>query len=197
MIGPVIYARFKLAMEIGEKIRILRGNMTQAELASRSDVDKAIISKIESGKMAGTVDCHKKIAQVFGLKLSEFYAYLESNEIQPAILRLGSAQTDMYQDFLELLTNIPLSKLMLPTFIRLKPKEEKFLEETLKKVERFIYVLEGTIEIIIEDVSYQLQKDPKEEKGDSLYSTSSKRHLIKNTGSAIAKVLCVSAPPVL
>jgi DNA-binding XRE family transcriptional regulator/mannose-6-phosphate isomerase-like protein (cupin superfamily) len=171
--------------------------MTQDELAERSGVDKAIISKIESGKMTGTVECHKKLAEVFGLKLSELYAYLEREGAEPAEFHSGSAKTDTYQDFLEILTQRPLSKKMLPTFITLKPKEEKFLEETIKKVERFIILLEGEIEVEVEKKKYQLKKDNAMEKGDSLYTTSSKRHRIKNTGKTIAKAICVSSPPVL
>jgi transcriptional regulator with XRE-family HTH domain len=184
-------------MEIGEKIKLLRRNMTQADLSQRSGIDKAIISKIENGKMRGTMDCHKKLAEVFGLKLSEFYAYLEEEKTQPAQMHRGDAKTDVYQGFLEILTNVPLSKKMLPTFITLKPGQEMFLEEIIKKVERFIYVISGNIDIEVENKTYSLKKDAGLEKGDSLYSTSSRRHQIKNTGDVEAKVLCISAPPVL
>ena len=184
-------------INIGKKIKLLRGNMTQTELARRSRVDKAIVSKIENGKISGTIKCHKKIADVFGLKLSEFYAYLEENHKEPAEFHSGSARTDIYQDFLEILTSIPLSRRMLPIFLTLKPSEEKYLEETLKKSERFIIVIEGKIEIEIEKVIYKLRKEPNHEKGDSLYSKSAKRHKIKNVGEGVARVLCVSSPPVL
>jgi transcriptional regulator with XRE-family HTH domain len=184
-------------MNIGEKLKFLRGNMTQAEFARRSGVDKAIISKIESGKMAGTVECHRKLAKVFDLKLSEFYAFLESGKPEPAEFHAGDSKTDVYHDFLEILTTLPLAKKMLPTFITLKPSEETFLEETLKQVERFIVIFEGEIEIEAEGKTYRLKKNPECKQGDSLYSTSSKRHRIKNTGNTIACALCVSCPPVL
>ncbi|MCM8826965.1 MAG: XRE family transcriptional regulator [Candidatus Omnitrophica bacterium] len=183
--------------KIGEIIRKLRGNMTQEELSLRSGIDKAIISKIETGKMLGTVECHKKIAEVFGLKLSELYSYLEEAKDEPAQLHRGEIKTDTYKDFLEILTYIPLSKKMLPTFINLKPKQEVFLEETIKKVERFIIVLEGEVEIGIEGHIYILKKDKNNEKGDSLYSTSNKRHTIRNLRDSSTKILCVSSPPVL
>jgi len=184
-------------MEKGEKFRQLRGNLTQDDLASRSGVDKAIISKIESGKMVGTVECHKKLAEVFGLKLSELYAYLENGKPDPAEVHSGKLKTDYYQDFFEILTSIPLNKRMLPTFMTLKPSEEKYLEETVKKAERFIMVLEGSIEIQIDEKTYKLTKDEKSEHGDSIYSNSSKRHRIKNIGNSTAKALCISSPPIL
>lgn len=184
-------------MELGKKLRLLRGNMTQAELSKLSGVDKAIISKIESDKMPGTIDSHKRLAEVFGLKLSEFYAYLEEEKPELVELHSGNHKTDVYQNFLEILTTIPLAKKMLPTFITLAPKEEKFLEETHKDVERFIIIFEGEIELEIEGKVYQLKKDSNCKQGASLYSTSSKRHRIKNTGNVEALALCVSSPPVL
>jgi transcriptional regulator with XRE-family HTH domain len=184
-------------MNIGKKLRFLRGNMTQAEFARRSGVDKAIISKIESGKMSGTVECHRKLAKVFDLKLSEFYAFLENGKPEPAEFHAGNSKTDIYHDFLEILTTLPLAKKMLPTFMTFKPFEEKFLEETLKEVERFILTLDGEIEIEVEGKVYRLNKDGHSKQGDSLYSTSAKRHRIKNIGKSTACVLCVSSPPVL
>ncbi len=188
----------KKVVSVGEKIRKLRGNMTQAELARRTGIDKAIISKMETGKMTGTVESHRKLAKVFGLKLSEFYAYLEEeHKPEPAEMHPGNTKTDFYGDFLEILTTLPLSRKMLPTFISLKPGEEVYLEETLKKAERFIMIIEGKVEVEIEKHIYVLKKDGKNEKGDSLYSTSPRRHRIKNTGGTKAKLICVSAPPVL
>jgi putative transcriptional regulator len=185
-------------MQIGEKIKALRGNMTQAELSRRAKVDKAIISKIESGKMSGTIECHKRLAEAFGLKLSELYAYFEELKPEPAEFYSGeNGKKDTYQDFLEIITHLPLSKKMLPTFMTLEPGEEKFLEETAKKAERFILTLTGEIEVEVEGKVYQLKRGENTPKGDCLYSASALRHRIKNIGKATAVALCVSSPPVL
>lgn len=185
-------------MNIGEKIKALRGNMTQAELARRAKVDKAIVSKIESGKMSGTIECHKKLAEAVGLKLSELYAYFEETKPEAAEFYPGdNGKTDTYQNFLEIITHLPLSKKMLPTIVTLEPEEEKFLEESIKKVERFIIVLAGEIEVEIEGKIYKLKKELDSNKGDSLYSTSASRHSIKNIGGPTAVALCISSPPVL
>ena len=171
--------------------------MTQSELAERSGVDKAIISKIEAGKMLGTIECHKKLAGVFGLRLSQFYAFLESGKTESVEFHPGASKTDVYQDFLEILTSIPLSKKMLPTIISINPGEEKHLEETTKKTERFIIILEGEAKIEIAGSTYNLKKEADWEKGDSIYSISQQQHKIKNTGNIKAKLLCISSPPVL
>jgi len=122
---------------------------------------------------------------------------MEDEKPEPAEFREGNTKSDVYQDFLEILTTIPLAKKMLPTFVSLKPGETQYLEETLKKVERFIYILNGEIDITVESRTYHLKKDANAEKGDSLYSTSMQRHTIKNTGNTVARALCISSPPVL
>ncbi|MGE5308018.1 MAG: helix-turn-helix domain-containing protein [Deltaproteobacteria bacterium] len=184
-------------LQIGTKLKLLRGNMTQAELARRSGVDKAIISKIESGKMSGTIECHRKLAEVFGLKLSELYAFLEDEKPEPAEFHPGNQKADLYQDFLQILTTIPLAKKILPTFITLKPGEEKSLPESNKQVERFIIILEGEADVEIDGKTYRMKKEPSYEKGDSIYSTSTQRYRIRNTGNANARLLIVTSPPVL
>jgi mannose-6-phosphate isomerase-like protein (cupin superfamily) len=103
----------------------------------------------------------------------------------------------VYRDFLEILTTFPLSKKILPCLITLKPNEQRTLELTLKKVERFIIVLEGELEIEVEGKTYHLKKDPNHEKGDSLYSKIPKQHMIKNIGNSPCRALCISSPPVL
>lgn len=184
-------------LQIGTKLKLLRGNMTQAELARRSGVDKAIISKIESGKMSGTIECHRRLADVFGLKLSELYAFLEDEKPEPAEFHPGNQKTDFYQDFLQILTTIPLAKKILPTFLTLKPNEEKHLPESNRHLERFIIILEGEAEVEIEGKSYRLKKEAGSEKGDSLYSVSAQKYRLKGLGSSNAKLLIVTSPPVL
>lgn len=184
-------------LEIGKKLKLLRGNMTQAELARRSGIDKAIISKIESGKMSGTIECHRRLAEVFGLKLSELYAFLEDEKPEPAEFHPGNQKADLYQDFLQILTTIPLAKRILPTFMTLRPGEEKHLPESSRHLERFIIILEGEAEVEVDGKAYRLKKEAGYEKGDSLYSASTKQYRIKAAGNAAAKLLIVTSPPAL
>lgn len=125
-------------MEINKGLKKLRGSMTQSELSKISGVDKAIISKIESGKMSGTLACHKKIAEALGLKLSEFYHCLEDGKFHTAEFCPGhEKRVGTYPDFMEVLTNLPFSKKLLPSIITLQPLERISLAETDKEVERF------------------------------------------------------------
>lgn len=184
-------------LPIGAKLRLLRGNLTQAELARQSGIDKAIISKIESGKMSGTIECHRKLAEVFGLRLSGFYAFLEDDKPEAAEFYPGSQKSGLSQDCLQILTAIPLAKKILPAFITLKPFEERSLAESGKDGERFIIILEGEAEIEIGGGTYKLRKAPEHEKGDSIYSLSTQKYRVRNTGASDARLLIVTSPPVL
>jgi mannose-6-phosphate isomerase-like protein (cupin superfamily) len=122
---------------------------------------------------------------------------MERHEGSPVEVHPGDKKDTTYGNFLEIITSIPLSKRMLPVVMTLKKNESRFLEETMKKVEWFIMLLEGEVQVDIEGKSYRLLHREGANKGDSMYSMSSKKHILKNTGSGPAKVLCVSSPPVL
>ena len=62
-------------MLIGEKIRELRkkSKMSLVELNKSSGVALATLSRIETGRMTGTIESHMNIAKIFGLSLAELY----------------------------------------------------------------------------------------------------------------------------
>jgi len=66
-------------MNIGAAIRNLRKDqgLTLAELSQISKVALATLSRIETGKMTGTLESHMQIAKAFGLSLPQFYSEVE------------------------------------------------------------------------------------------------------------------------
>lgn len=50
---------------------------------------------LETGKMTGTIECHRKLGGVFGLKLSEFYAYMEDSSPSPVQFHSAETKTDV------------------------------------------------------------------------------------------------------
>jgi len=59
-------------------IRTLRfhaGEMTQAELGRRVGVTRQTIAAIEAGKYSPTLECAFQIADVFGKRLDEVFAW--------------------------------------------------------------------------------------------------------------------------
>lgn len=69
-----------IARAVGARLRTVRTvqRLTQPVLASLSGVDAATISRMERGRMAGTLECHLKLSCALGLTLAELYNGLEA-----------------------------------------------------------------------------------------------------------------------
>lgn len=70
-------------MRLGNTIRRLRKaqKLTLTELAKRSGIQMATLSRLENNKMVGTLSCHIELARALGMKLSEFLGEYEKDRI--------------------------------------------------------------------------------------------------------------------
>lgn len=62
------------ALELGKRLRSLRGTMTIDALALRSGVSRAMISRIERGEASPTAQLLARLCQALGQSLSQFFA---------------------------------------------------------------------------------------------------------------------------
>ncbi len=72
-------------LEITNNIRTLRffaGEMTQQELAERAGVSRQTIIAVEAGKYTPSLDLAFRIADAFGVPITEVFVY-ERKEKQP------------------------------------------------------------------------------------------------------------------
>ena len=71
-------------MHVGEIIKKLRKEkrMTLAELSEKSSVALATLSRIENGKMTGTLDSHMRIANILEVSLPDLYKNLAYSKKQ-------------------------------------------------------------------------------------------------------------------
>lgn len=69
----------RMAQALGTQLRTLRqaNRLTIVDLARAAGMDGATISRIESGRMLGTVVSHVKLAAALGVPLAQLYADLE------------------------------------------------------------------------------------------------------------------------
>lgn len=180
-------------MNIGQVIRNLRKSqgLTLAELSEKSSVALATLSRIETGKMTGTLESHMQIAKAFGLTLPQFYSEVDkfkSSQNEPKeeyranmfVHNKGASSTILTKDIFK--------KKMLPVLIELKPGGKTHKEELKIGAEKFLYVLNGKIEVTIGATKEIL------EKGTTLYFDASQPHYIKNIGKADAICLCIVTP---
>ena len=181
------------ACEIIRKLRKER-KMTLLELSTRSGVALATLSRMENGKMTGTLESHMSVCKALEVSLPDLYRDLEASA-KTVDVQTKKARTDVFvhdkRSSSEMLAPNVLNKKMMPTMIRMQKGGNTHKEETRPGVEKFAYVLEGKIEASIGDEKYVIGK------GDTLYFDSSVPHYFKNTGSGEARMICVITPPAL
>ena len=183
-------------MKIGNKISGLRRQkkMTLLELSKSSGVALATLSRIENEKMTGTLKSHMAIAKALGLNLTELYSDIESGS-QKIDMQTKPERTDVFfhsdKSSYEMLTRNVLNKKMMPTLIKIEPLGKSNTESSPPGTEKFLYVLEGKLQISVADKIYILNKS------DTLYFDGSLKHQLKNIGKAQLKAICVITPSAL
>ena len=188
-----------VAKTIGGRLRALRKaqSVTLVELAKASGVDAATISRIETGRMTGTLECHTKLTRGLGVKLTELYAGIEEAQAKGAVsVQAPSGRTEVYvhqagKSSLTMLTTEVLRKKLMPVLIAIEPGGSTHKEEAKVGTEKFIYVLEGELEARVGEEQHQLKR------GSTLYFDASLPHSLRNAGSKTARCLAVTTPPAL
>lgn len=185
-------------MKIGKKVRQLRREkgMTLKELSERSGVALATLSRIETERMTGTVESHMRVAEALGLSLPQLYVGLQAAEKKPTVdVHARGKAADVFvhneKSSFEMLTGQVLSKKMMPVLIRIGSGGITHSEENQRGTEKFLYVLEGKMEIQVGQGRYTLSR------GDSLYFDGSVPHRCRNLASSEARCLCIVTPPAL
>lgn len=187
------------AKTIGARLRTLRKaqRMTLVEIAKASGVDAGSISRIETGKMTGTLESHLKLAAALGVKLTELYGGIEEARARDAVtLRSASEHGEVYvheagKSSMAMLTTDILKKKLMPVLITIEPGGSTHKEEAKVGTEKFLYVLEGTLEAIVSGTTHMLKK------GVSLYLDASVPHVLRNPSARITRCLAVLTPPAL
>ncbi|MFA5147072.1 MAG: XRE family transcriptional regulator [Candidatus Omnitrophota bacterium] len=183
-------------MNIGEIIHKLRKDkkMTLAELSAASGVALATLSRMENGKMTGTLDSHISIAKALEISLPDLYSSLALSK-REVERRTKETKTDVLRhtksSSVEMLVSKTANKKMMPLLVKIHKGGTTQKEETKTGVEKFIYVLEGNLEATIGEERYNLAR------GDTLYFESAIPHYFTNTGRGDARIICVACPPLL
>lgn len=178
---------------LGQRIRTLRKkrNITLVDMAEKTGVAQATLSRIETGSMTGTVESHEKISEVLGIGLAELYTgvdrrYEEIEHIDHSAPRPVAHQSSAFK--LELLTQESSRKKITPMLITIQAESEVPQEKSERGVEKFFYVLEGNVSVQVENESFELKEQ------ETLYFDASLPHTIKNPHQGRAKLLVAVSP---
>lgn len=185
-------------MKLGEQLKLLRKekDLTLDKLAELSKVAKATLSRIENGVTAGNLNTHLKICEALQVNLGELYKGLESVDEKIVAFDDKSIKEAEVFNYDEKVSSIILSKptakkKMLPQLLSIEPDKSTAKEENPPGTDKFIYCLEGEVEVSIADKKNTLKKN------SSVYFDSSLPHAVKNTGSKTAKLIVVVSPVTL
>lgn len=175
-------------MEIGIKLKELRlkNQLTQEELADRSELTKGYISQLENDLTSPSIATLKDILQALGSSLSEFFSEDEEEPLvftkEDYFLKEGENSSVTW------LVPTAQKNAMEPIMLRLKggAATEKDLPHD---GEEFGYVLKGTIKVCVG------KRDCEANEGESFYFRSNKTHYLVNLTDEEAVVLWLSCPP--
>lgn len=178
-------------MIIGHKIKRLRQekNLTQDELASRSELSKGFISQLERDLTSPSLSTLDDILECLGTSLKDFF----NDDFQDE--RVVFTRNDFYETkdeelgfSLEWIVPNAQKNSMEPIMLTLD-QGGRYKEETAHFGEEFGYVLQGTITVHLGNKKYKARK------GDTFSFNSNVNHFISNSSKQQAKILWVSSPP--
>ena len=179
-------------MYIGETLYAIRKakRISLTELSEKSGVQMATLSRIENKKMVGTLESHMQIAKALGIDVTELYKGLSH---QNAIIDFGhDKNTDVFthsdQASFEILTKNIMNKKMMPTLVRIEESGKTNKEQAQGGTEKFIFVLDGHVEINVNAQIFTLHKF------NTLYFDAALPHYFRNTGKGVVKLICIGTP---
>ena len=174
-------------IEIGRKIKQyrLQLDLTQEELAQRTELTKGYISQLENDLCSPSIATLQDILNILGVSRHEFFTEPKAEKVvYTSNDYFVSKNGDGNNTWL-----IPNSQIKEMEPIILTLPEGGCCEERYPfEGEEFGYVLEGKVEIVTPKEKYKLKK------GDSFSIDGKKQHTLVNGGKTEARVLWVTTP---
>lgn len=179
---------------IGEKIKTVRTsqNLTLKQLSEMTGLSTGFLSQLERGLSSIAVDSLELIANALNVNLAAFFdSYSEKND-EPVMYSFSQRYNQTASKIFQAVLNHDVSSFaMLPRLTQLMPQanlDEEELEMYNHKGEEFIYVLEGTVTLLLDSQRYTLNP------GDCVQFPSNKDHNWMNCTNKIVKLLTVNIP---
>jgi len=166
-----------------------RQNLTLRQLAGRCHLSASYLSALEHGNVNASLGTLHKVAKALGLTSLELHNDAPNSRQCKLVcpedrVRMESRGPDIT---LELLAKG--ARQLEPHFVSIPPGGGSGDAYT-HPGEEFLYVLEGTIEVVLDEVNiYRLQA------GDALTFSSEIAHRLHNPGTTQAKGIWVNTPP--
>jgi transcriptional regulator with XRE-family HTH domain/KaiC/GvpD/RAD55 family RecA-like ATPase len=182
---------------LGDKIRALRKKlgMTQKELAEQVGLTPSFISQLEKNLISPSLDSLLKLSEKLNTQPIYFLADSEGGSWQKMVIKASERQEVYPQELksnnvkLQLLVSDVLNRRMEPHLLILKEGANVDGHFYSHKGDEFAYVLEGELEVELQDGKQLLGP------GDSLYIESVVPSRWVNVGKGDAVLIWVLSPP--
>lgn len=169
-----------------KKLRLKHG-MTLQDLSDQTGLSVSFLSQIERGTSSLAITSLKKIADAFGIKISDFLNEIENHNY--TVLKKEQKPFKIESSditHVRLAGDFPNRKLE-PMKVTIPPSQT-YSQPYTHPGEEFYYVIKGTIVFKINEVKYQLNE------GDSIHFPSNQPHVWKNPGKEPCILLSVLTP---
>jgi transcriptional regulator with XRE-family HTH domain/KaiC/GvpD/RAD55 family RecA-like ATPase len=182
---------------LGDKIRTLRKKlgMTQKELAEQVGLTPSFISQLEKNLISPSLDSLLKLSEKLNTQPIYFLTNGESAPLQKLLIKPSERQDIHLQEIkgtevkLQLLVSDVLNRRMEPYLLIMKEGAVINGHFYNHKGDEFAYVIEGELEVEIQDEKQLLKQ------GDSLYIGTTFPSKWVNVGKGDAVLLWVLSPP--
>jgi transcriptional regulator with XRE-family HTH domain len=173
---------------IGSRLRALRQGlgMSLRVLAEQTDFSASFLSLVENDKASPSVSSLERIAAALGLSLAEFF--LGAEEAPYRVVRAGERKqytSEWSQTVVELLAQRPVGGALFPLLLRMQPGARSGKKPRPNMNEEFILILEGEVELVLEDREEQLKE------GDSVSLPAGTARYWENRGDRVTVLLTV------
>lgn len=185
-------------MRIGEKIKNVREEkgISLAELAEKSGFSSALLSQIENHMISPPLGTLIKIGRALEVPIGHFFedkidapfVIVRSAE-RKHVSRVASKEGVKFGYSYESLAQDKKNRFMEPFLVTLEPATKKDRNAYSHEGEEFIFVLEGEMEVTLEDHTDVLKP------GDCIYFDSKLRHRVECVGEQNTRILAVIHAP--
>ncbi len=179
------------AVSHGDMLRATREKrgFSLEELAARTGVSRDALGQLEAGEFMLPLGKLIKLSKALSLRMADVistgnepFTIVKSDQRQ-SFSRFGKARESGYGYEYESLAAGKKDRAMEPFIVTLHPSGAD--EPSSHDGQEFIYVLDGEMEVVIEDTRDVLKP------GDSVYYDSTSMHLVKAHGGKPAQILAV------
>lgn len=170
-------------------IRIQRG-YTLEQVSEMTGLTRGVLSKVENFRVTPSLSTLSKIAEAFGITMSELFEGLDD---KPEMVVVRKDERKVVERdrpdsniVYHALAHTRPNKIMEPFLLEVPPGEAR-RQKLAHEGEEFLMVLKGDVDYEYGDQLFQLRE------GDCLYEDGSTEHTLNNPNSEMALVLCVYA----